>query len=321
MLSNCAFWSMATGGPLGAAAQQRPAALEYEPCHVLCSNEMGRVEQFPLRSLQSSRNYAFSLLSAYVSPLGHYERAGYVRISDGATAHVLQVVPRVSYLINDVWSVQLSVPFEYNRADGLVLPTLHQTETTHSALEPDGATLSLEYRIPRLFFERIVARVGGGYRVSMPSGTADVSAELEQQPDKALEALGFGSDDLFLTGSVRRLAPAGGLWDVGLGGELRLHTLPRFRKLFATTYAYYVDARRPVGSRWELYGRASGFSTRIRALEVTQANRAILMVGSHFRYSDTMILFLGLKGELPIAAVNTNSLQTVGLNWGVTVFR
>ena len=301
-------------------AHETPGFLEYEPCHILCSNEVGRVEDNTARLTDSARPWAFSLLSAYLAPQGHYEEKEYYPVTGGARARVLQVVPRLSYRINGAWRVQLSVPFEYNRAEGLVLPTLYQTDTRHSAIEPDGATLAFEYRVPRVFFERYSLRLGGGYRFSMPAGTIDVSAELEQQPDKALEALGFGSDDLFLNGGVLRLA-ASGRWDVGLGGELRLHTLPRFRTRFATTYAYYLDARRGLGRRWDLYGRASGFVTRVHSMGVTQANRAILTLGAYHHYSEGLSLFLGLKGEVPLKAAHTNSLRTIGVNWGVTAFR
>jgi hypothetical protein len=308
------------GRPEGIAAHETPGFLEYEPCHTLCSNEVGRVEDNTLRLAQSPRRYAFSLLAAYVSPRGHYEEKGYFPVSKQAQAHVLQMVPRLSYQVNQAWRLHLSIPFEYNYADNLVLPTLYETQTTHSAIEPDGATLALEYKVPRVFFQHFTVRLGGGYRFSMPAGTIDVSKELDQQPDKALEALGFGTDDLFLNGGLLRLA-ASGRWDIGLGGELRLHTLPRFRTLFATTYAYYIDARRTMGKRWDLYGRASGFSTRIHSMDVTQANRAILTAGTYYRYSDGISLFLGLKGEMPWDKANTNSLQTLGLNWGITAFR
>ena len=312
--------STGPGGFTTVAAETTPTGPEYEPCHVLCSNEMGRVEPFRLDPFLASRNYAFSLLSAYVSPRGHYEMSGYIPVSAGASAHVLQVVPAFSYFINDTWTAQLRLPFEYNRTRGLVLPTLHEENTKHSTIEPDGVTLSFEYRVPRRLFARFVARIGGGYRLSMPSGTVDVAAELPQQPDKALEALGFGSDDLFVTGGLRQI-PSRGAWVIGVGGELRLHTLPRLRRRFATTYAYYVDASRRTGSRWQLYGRASGFSTHIRVPKVTQANRAILLAGSYYRCSEAVTLSVALKGEVPLTVANTNSLQTIGLNWGFTVAR
>ena len=216
------------GWPGMITAHETPGFLEYEPCHILCSNEVGRVEENTLRLAQSPRRYAFSLLATYVSPRGHYEEEGYFPVSNQAQAHVLQMVPRLSYQVNQTWRLQLSIPFEYNYANNLVLPTLYETQTTHSAIEPDGATLALEYKVPRIFFQHYSLRLGGGYRFSMPAGTIDVSKELSQQPDKALEALGFGTDDLFLNGGLLRLA-ASGKWDIGLGGELRLHTLPRFR--------------------------------------------------------------------------------------------
>jgi hypothetical protein len=82
-----------------------------------------------------------------------------------------------------------------------------------------------------------------------------------------------------------------------------------------------MDARRSVGRRWDLYGRASGFSTRIHSMVLTQANWAILTAGSYFHYSETLSFFVAAKGELPFEAVNRNSLSTVGLNWGITAFR
>jgi hypothetical protein len=222
--------------PLALVADGGTNPHAYEPCHVLCSNEPGRVENATLRPLYSQRRYAFSLLTAYVSPRGHYENGGYFPVSENAYAHVVEIVARASYRINERLSAQISLPFEYNYSKGLVLPTLHETDTRHAAIEPDGATLMLDYKVPRIFFNHFVTRIGGGYRFSMPAGTIDVSKELEAQPDKALEALGFGSDDLFVSSSITRLA-ASGRWDLGIGGEWRIHTLPRFQRRFATTYA------------------------------------------------------------------------------------
>ena len=68
-------------------------------------------------------------------------------------------------------------------------------------------------------------------------------------------------------------------------------------------------------------GRASGFSTHIRAPKVTQANRAILLAGGYYRYAEAVTLSLAIKGEVPVTATNTNSLQTIGPNWGITVTR
>lgn len=305
--------------PMASQAHQNSGASEYEPCHVFCSNEPGRVEN-TLRPVASQRRFAFSLFTAYVAPQGHYEEAAYIPVSSRASAHVVEVIARGVYRINEPLSVQLSIPFEYNYSKNLVLPTLHETDTRHAALEPDGLTLSLDYRWQISFFGSYYPRLGAGYRFSMPAGTIDVSEELAAQPDKALEALGFGSDDLFVQGGVTRVA-ANGRWDIGIGGELRIHTLPRFQRLFATTYAYYIDLRRSVGPRWDAYVRASGFSTQIRTVDVTQANRAILTGGGYFHYSEALSFFLLAKGEIPFEAVNQNSLRTVGLNWGVTVFK
>ena len=306
--------------PTMLAAHGGEGSLEYEPCHVFCSNEPGRVENATFRPVDTHRRFAFSLLTAYVSPQGHYEEGDYFPISENAYAHVVEVIARGSYRISESLRAQVSLPFEYNYSKNLVLPTLYETDTRHAALEPDGITVMVDYKIPRVFFHHFFSRIGGGYRFSMPAGTIDVSGELEEQPDKALEALGFGSDDLFLSGGITRVA-ASGRWDIGVGGEWRIHTLPRFRRLFATTYAYYMDVRRVMGRRWDVYGRVSGFTTRVHSMDVTQANRAILTAGGYFHYSPTLSFFWAAKGELPFEAVNRNSLSTVGINWGITVFR
>lgn len=42
---------------------------------------------------------------------------------------------------------------------------------------------------------------------------------------------------------------------------------------------------------------------------------------AQFHYSEGLSSFFLAKGEMPFVAANENSLRTIGLNWGITVFR
>lgn len=308
-------------GPVAAvtSGQAQGGTPEYEPCHVLCSNEVGRVMPSSLMPTTPQHHLAFSFQTAYISPRGHYEKEAYFPIAENATARVAEVVVIASYQINEAVRIHVALPFEYNYSKGVVLPTLHESSRSYSELEPDGLTLAVDYRLRGLLPDRFITWVGAGYRLSAPSWTFDVSRDLGQHPDKALEALGFGSDDLFLNASVTRVS-WGGKWRVGAGGEVRIHTLPRLTRHYGTTLAYYIDGRRQVRSRWDTYGRLGGFVTRIHPLKVTQANGVALAVGTYFHYSNGLSLSLMLKSELPSKAINRNSLQTIGLNWGITTY-
>lgn len=308
-------------GPVAAATsgQTQGGASEYEPCHLLCSNEVGRIMPSSLMPIALQHRLAFSFQTAYVSPRGHYEKEAYFPIAGNATTRVVEVVASASYQINEAVRIHVALPFEYNYSKGVVLPTLHESSRSYSELEPDGLTVAVDYRLRGLLPDRFVTRVGAGYRLSAPSWTFDVSRDLEQYPDKALEALGFGSDDLFVNASLIRVS-WGGKWRVGAGGEGRIHTLPRFTRHYGTTLAYYIEGSRQVRPRWDAYSRLGGFVTRIHPLKVTQANGATLAVGTYFHYSDGLSLSLMLKSELPSKATNRNSLQTIGLNVGITTY-
>jgi hypothetical protein len=255
--------------------------------------------------------------TVYVSPLGGYQADSFRPLEDGADVHVVQ-------LLNGLWwrpapwiQCNLGMPWEYNRASKVVLPTLHPSSEASEELEPGGIYASVVGRLPLGEEWNIETWVGVGYRLSAPVGTVDVSETLDTLPDKGVEALGVGSDDTYLLASALWKPRALPGWGWGVGGELRVHHLPRFETLFATTVSYRASAHRFLTPRWTASLHLSGFTTRLHTLGISQTNALIVTPQVRYAISDHLALSTGISTEVPGTALNANALQTLSVSLGV----
>ena len=248
----------------------------YEPCHLLCSIEAGRVEARSTGAPWERQSFGLRLATVYMSPLGEYEKNLYRPLESGASVHAVQFLNGLWWRPQDWLQINLGMPWEYNRADEVVLPTLHPTDQPSEELEPGGVYASVLGRLPLPRAWRIEAWMGLGYRLSSPVGTVDVSESLADFPDKGVEALGVGSDDSYLLLSTLWRPENLRKWGFGAGAELRIHHLPRFETLFATTGSYRLSAYYFLSPRWSASVSLSGFTTAIHTIGISQTNGLIV---------------------------------------------
>jgi hypothetical protein len=303
MLAACARLSLAHDSP----------ATGYAPCHLLCSTDAGRVESLSGRTPEKSASFGFQLETIYLSPLGLYEDGRYVPRAGGSHVEVLQILPVFWWRPKSWLQLSAGIPWELNHARGVVLPTLHPVEGSSSEFAPGGLFLSVQGRLP-LSSRQLDSWIGLGYKLSSSVGTVDVSGDVAEFPDKAVEGLGVGSDDLYFTLRNSYSPAAWPKWSFGASGELRLHMLPRWERLFATTAAYQVWAERALSSRWSASLGLSGYSSDLRTLDLTQRSLLILTPSVTRRLDRHASLSVGFSAEVPGTAINQNALQTLGLH-------
>ena len=299
-------WASGTGGEVG-----------YEPCHLLCTIESGRAEYRQSDSLLPESLLTFRLESVYVSPRGHYEVGRYQSIAEGASTTVLQFLPSVRFRPNEFLLFSAGLPLEYNRTSGVVLPTLRPTSATQSEIAPGGIFLSAQARVLNATETGLQAWSGLGYRLSSPIGTVDVSGSVKTNPDKALEALGVGSDDIYALASASCAPEQLEEWAFGAGGELRVHMLPKWQRWFATTIAYHSWAQYLFSDEWSGQVRLSGFYTGLRAMPVAQVNAAIFSLRGRYEVGPSLALEFAASSVVPGTALNRNSLQTLSFHTAV----
>ncbi len=298
-----------------------PAIAVFEPCHLLCSNEAGRVEARSVVISKVLRRFSLRLETLYVSPRGHYEEGHYQSLPEGAAAHIFEFLPAVSYRPSDNLQFNAGIPWEYNSATNVVLPTLHPTEGTTHEFAPGGIFASIHWLIPTPTEWGLESWFGLGYRLSSPAGTVDVSRDIANFPDKAIEGLGAGTDDIYWVLRNYIFADEAKSWRLGVGAELRAHMLPRWQRLFATTVAYQLWIEHFLFPRWSVLLRVSGFYTNLRVLEITQRSALIMAPNLAYAATEDMTFAFGLSGEVPGTSLNANVLQTIAFHFSIaTVF-
>lgn len=288
----------------------------YEPCHLLCSNEAGRVEAPSSRGPLPLNQFGVRFETAFITPLGHYEDGKYIPMPVGAHAQAIEFLPLFWYRPTENLKFHLGIPWELNRATGVVLPTLHPNEGTTGEFAPAGIiALSAHWRISSQESGPFESWVGIGYKLSSPQGTTDVS-DYREFPDKAVEGLGVGSDDLYFPLSAEYGIEK---WKLGVGTELRFHMLPRWQRLYALTTAYQAWASYRVLEDWAVTLRFSGYYTALRTLGTSQLAGLIPLTEATWFVSSAVNLSFGLSGEIPGTTLNRNSLQTVRVHSAIAL--
>lgn len=291
----------------------------YEPCHLLCVLPSGRTGSRSSEAEPEAGKVTARFEVVSIEPQGRYERDKYVPLARGAQVTVVEFLPSLTYAPTPDWLVSGGWPWEYNKTTGVTLPTLHEVEGTHREVAGGGVWLAASHRFEPVA-EGTRPWAGAGYRFSGPQGTVDVGDELEAHPDKAIEALGVGSDDLYGNVALELTGVSGDASRFWIGGEFRLHMLPRWQRLFATTSAYDLKFTQPMTEPLAASFRVSGFQTYIPSLNVLQSSLVIPAVGVIYTIGPSLSLDLAtstqLHGKRPM---NQNSLRTVSLHFGTNI--
>ena len=301
----------------GAGAAQETG---YEPCHLLCSNEAGRLEG---RSMPLWHDVGLLYLRVepiWITPLGGYDSHRYRAIAGGASTQVVELLGAVVYRPLPWLGFRASMPWEYNHARGVALPTLHAVPRASSELAPAGIFASAHARL--LETAATATWLGAGYRLTSAVGTTELEpSDVIDNPDKGIEGLGTGTDDVYVIAEhelhpLRRWLFAGSL-------EWHMHMLPRWERVYATTTGYRLTVRRELGSVFHAGVRLSGFYTSIPRLDIAQTNAVVIAPSLGVHAGDALDLSLGVSSPLPGVLLNRNALQTfdVFLALGVSVGR
>lgn len=129
--------AFAVGGR--AHAQEGPGT---EPCHLLCVNGAGRTD--PLERVPSEPpRFWFRLNTVGLAPLGLYTSDRYQAISRRGEAYALQAIPSVTWRARDGLLVTTTLPVEYNRSRGVVLPTLLYVGKSNQEVAPGRFSTSI----------------------------------------------------------------------------------------------------------------------------------------------------------------------------------
>jgi hypothetical protein len=291
------------------ASAQKAETTGYEPCHLLCSNEAGRLEGRSLPDLPAANTLRLRMETIYVSPLGAYHAHSYAPIAD-STVRVFELLTAVSYRPAAWLELRASMPWEYNHTRGVALPSLHVIDEPATELAPAGVFASAHVRLQRS--DAVETWLGLGYRLTSAAGTVALSAsDVAENPDKGLEGLGVGTDDIYLA-ATHRLAPASwGPWSLSGGLEWHVHMLPRFERVYGTTTGYRVSVERELGSRWTIAARVAGFYTSLPRLDIAQVNALIVTPSIGYGLTQGLRVSTGLSSQMPGLAFNRNALQTV----------
>ncbi|MFZ5479478.1 MAG: hypothetical protein ACOZNI_22120 [Myxococcota bacterium] len=163
-----------------------PAALaadfDFEPCHLLRSNEAGRIESRSTGGGAGFERFRFRLETDYVGLLGVYTATEeYVAVPDDAAVAVVEWLPTVSVRPRPWLVLHAGLPLELNCSDGVVLPSLHPAVDRHVGVEPGGLFFSGQVRA----VETVAFSAWGGlrYRLSKKDGTEDVSDKVVAYPE------------------------------------------------------------------------------------------------------------------------------------------
>jgi hypothetical protein len=249
-----------------------------------------------------------------ISPLGAYAGGEYRPLAKGAEGSALQVLPSLTWRPRDGLAFTVAWPQEINRSNGVVLPSLHPQDGRFSETAPGRLSAHGRLRLPDAGW---AARpwVGLGYALSDPIGTDDIRDSIDEIPEQGLEALGAGTDDAFATFEL--VAAERGPWQFGTGLEGRIHTLPRFRRIYGTTVAWHGYGSRALGAGWSADLRLSGFRTIVTAVSESQANALIVRPSITRELRRGTRLSAGVSSEVPGVSANENSLRTIGVHISV----
>ena len=293
--------------PSAALAAEEEFPPGEEPCHLLCVTESGRTEGLALESSRPQRVW-LRVQTAYLDPLGAYTVGRYEPRPAGSRAWAVQVLPSLAWSPRPDVAFVLGFPWEYNRAHGTVLPTLLPSKEGQVELAPGRLSVSAHKRVATDWPSTLW--VGAGYALSDPIGTVAVRDSVETVPETAIEALGVGTDDVWLSARIYPEMPAG--WVVMLGAEGRVNMLPRYQRVYGTTGSYAAWVGRELGPVWTVGVRAAGYRTLVQAADLQQVAFMTITptvtrdIGSNVRLS------AGILGSVPGSSLNENTLQTVG---------
>ncbi len=291
----------------------------YEPCLLLCALPSGRTGPRSSEAEPEAGTVTARLELVSVEPQGHYERDQYVPLARGAEVTAVLLLPSLTYAVTPDWLMSGGWPWEYNQSTGVTLPTLHEDDGDHRAVAGGGVWIATSHR-----FDQVAAGTspwaGVGYRFGGPQGRGDVEGEIEANPDAAIRALGVDADDLYGSLALELTGISGDHSRLWIGGEFRLHMLPRWRRLFATTSSYDLLFTQPMTEALAASFRLSGFQTYIPSLRVLQSSLGIPAVGVIYALSPSRSFDLStstqLHGKRPM---NQNSLRTIDLRFGTNI--
>ncbi len=283
-----------------------------EPCHLLCVNDAGRTEAPARGERPPGGRFLVRVSTAYLEPIGIYAERRYLARPPGSRAFAVQVVPSVTWLPRRDLAVTAGGSVEHNRSRGVVLPTLLPRDEPHAETAPGRPFISIRTLLaPSAGAE---PWIGLGYALSDPIGTVAVEESLRTTPQTGVEALGVGTDDLYVTGELFARPRPG--WEASTRGELRLHALPRGERLYATTVAYGAWLGRELDPAWTVGLLAGGYRTIFHTLPIQQAT-VLAVTPTVSRRIGRSRISIGVGGTLPGAALNRNALRIVTMQAAV----